>query len=1142
MKTLAITCLALAIAASALATPPLRLLKASYFGTEANDNFEGAAVGPDGSLYLVGNAGVPNGRPVRGLKPVRVGRATTEPRCGCGFVMKLSPDAAKVLAYAEFGKGILHATAIAVTDKGVYVGGYASDGLEPLLKGREGLISQYPLRTEQQLIADGKMMEANGFPPGRRDSIGNRPWLGRLGAPCVLKLSSDLKALESGTYLEGWQQVYDKYRVCGHRRKGLKGAFREHFWQPVNICPLKSGDVVVSHDGGYFRMLTDQDRKQALELEEGKRARFLQRLCFYDTADHVSRLSADLAQRAWKTDIHTPPTVTEVANEVKAGWFVPHYGNPRVHRMRADRDGNLWVCGWSATATSNEPWWSPFLLRLDPETGKPTRRLYEYDPMSGGGNRMGGTVADTALLSVAVEDDGDLLTCLISDGGNSWIGRGPRGHEGEKMKGRVIGPGHHYSPAHFWGHAQRVDGKTFDGLGGAKTGPWAWTIDTAGLPDDHFLALGRWNHRLPWTEDAWWTHEDAEQPNPNAFLRVVGPDYNTVFWTAIPGMRPYEVMPIGDDRYIITGFADNGAAPMKNSVVKEAPGGEDAYFAIVQWREPLPFELVTASFFGTVEDDDIQGGCAGTDGAVYIAGNTRAAPDKQPSDGLVQLGPNVAEPRCGRGFVARLSPDGDKVLDYALFGNGILSLTTVKANEHGVYVAGYASDGLEPLLKDVPGAIKEYPLREEVALLQSGKWGEAVGASPDKDPIPEDRRRQLGRYGAPFVLRLSPDLKTLQCGTYLEGWQQVWGKRRCISTKPVWRTWPEEWSWQPTLVEILASGDVVVCHDGGYFRLLTPEDRALAEKVGIPRLLKKLGFYDVCDHLSRLKPDLGERVYHQRIYTPTTDPEVARKIKYGWPYAHFSNPRTHRMCLDGDENLYLCGWSATETSREPWWAGYTWKMNAADGSLIKKILERDPMSGPNHRMHGAVADRGVGAVAVGKDSVYYNSYSDGGWSGVIHFSGSLFRLDRQTTEVVGSVRTGPCYWVTDMKTLPKNRVLAMGRCNYRGGWGEDAWQSAGADENPVAWLSIYDDKKQMQPLFTTAIRGVVPYALSELDDGRYIVVGKSLDLLHRVADRGEKTVSVTEEPNPGVTVVKNAMFDKHQGKSDGYFMIVETSH
>jgi hypothetical protein len=559
--------------------PALEWVKASYFGTSSNDNFEGVAVGPDGCLYLAGNAGTHLRALPGGVSPTQFGADETASRCGCGFVLKLSPDASKILACAEFGMGMLHATAVAVTDQGVYVGGYASDALEPLLKDRQGWKTAYPLRTEQKRIREGTMQEANGFAADKPDSLQNRPWLGRLGAPCVLRLSMDLKTLENGTYLEGWEQVYDKNRKCGRQ----KGRYQEFFWQPIDICPLKSGDVVVSHDGGYFRMLTDSDRALAARLENpADRAKLLERLAFYDVPDYVSRLTGDLTRRVWRTDIYTPLTATNVAATVKKGWTLPHYGNSRTHRMRMDREENLWVCGWSAAETCNEPWWSPFLWKLDPKTGAPTRKLYEYDPMGGEDHRMNGDVADTALLSVAVEDSGNLLTCLIADGGNSVMRRGPRGNEGRSMLGPIVGPGLGGSPAHFWGQAQRVDGKTYDGLGGASSGPWGWTIDVAGLPDGNFLAIGRWNAQLPWTPNAWWTNSVVN--NPNAFLRVVGPDYNTVFWTALPGMRPFEAMPIGGDRILVAGFATAGAAPEKDSLEPPAPAGEDAYFAIVKWK------------------------------------------------------------------------------------------------------------------------------------------------------------------------------------------------------------------------------------------------------------------------------------------------------------------------------------------------------------------------------------------------------------------------------------------------------------------------------------------------------------------------------------------------------------------------------
>ena len=63
--------------------------------------------------------------------------------------------------------------------------------------------------------------------------------------------------------------------------------------------------------------------------------------------------------------------------------------------------------------------------------------------------------------------------------------------------------------------------------------------------------------------------------------------------------------------------------------------------------------------------------------------------------------------------------------------------------------------------------------------------------------------------------------------------------------------------------------------------------------------------------------------------------------------------------------------------------------------------------------------------------------------------------------MIRSTRIGPSGWVTDLQTLPEDRVLAMGRGNYRDRLGEDAWQTADAEENPVAWLSIHGDKEQL---------------------------------------------------------------------------------
>jgi len=583
-----------------------------------------------------------------------------------------------------------------------------------------------------------------------------------------------------------------------------------------------------------------------------------------------------------------------------------------------------------------------------------------------------------------------------------------------------------------------------------------------------------------------------------------------------------------------------------------------------------PIALLNSSFFGTAEDDDIKSACPGPGGTIYIAGNTGAAMDRLPAGVKpTRLGKDAAKPRCGHGFVAQLNAAGTEVLAYAEFPMGSVSLTTVRANDECVYVAGYATDMLEGLIKDVPGVIKGYPLRKDVKLVEDGNWMRAVGENPEKpDPIPESNHGQLGRYGAPFVVRFSTDLKTIEGGTYLEGWQQVWAKNRIVGGRPG-PDWPEYY-WTPTHVVLLDDGDVAVCHDGGYFRLLTEQDEAFVEKTvarlvaekWVPgnrheakravkmsdeerrryyraKLRKIIGFYDVSDHLSRLTAGLDRRVYVKPIHTPATVQKVAARLKYGWPYPHFSNPRTHRMCRDDEGRLYLSGWSASFTSQEPWWAGYVWQVDPKDGAVIRKILERDPMSGKGNRMGGAVADRGVYAVAPGPDRLYYNSYSDGGWNACIHFSGSIMRwTPGDESETKGLTRTGPCCWVTDMQVLPGDRLLAVGRENNMTGWSKDAWQDGGYT-SPECWLALYHDiGDSLRRSFFTPVRGVWPHELVRLSDTRYAMVGTSWATINLPVKKDGK-IRAIREVNTGVAVTRNAMFDKHAGKNDGYFMIVE---
>jgi len=573
--------IAVVLTSPLLAKPPLEIVTAMYWGTPEDDDLQGVTAAKDGSLYVVGNTGAAATNLPSGIQPAAFGSPAKEPRApragewsGHGFVAHLSPDGRKLLHYAQFAKGVTLLTTVETSGQAAYVSGYASEALEDLLKGRPGLMRQYPLAKEMQQIASDKAA-------GKVDKIAGRPGLGRYGAPCVLRLSLDLQKLESGTYLEGWQQVWDKVRVTNFRKK-MEGHWREFFWQPTHLALLKSGDLVVCHDGGYFRLPTDKDKEVAAGDEK-----LAERLLFYDCCDYVSRLSPDLAQRSWKKAVYTPPVDPEVARKVKAGWPLPHYSSPRTHRMRLDKAENIFLCGWSAAATSKEPWWSPYLYKLDPKSGNVVWTAYEHDPMSGGGNRMGGTVADTAMLTVTPEADGSLLVALLADGGNTVMGHSPLA-DGSRFEAPIKGKGFTVKLVHWWGQVHRVDGKTRHGLGGARIGPWGWVVDIASLPGSQVLALGRCNGPFDVTDDAWVKGSPAE--NPIAFLRLYSADFDLRFSTLIPGIVPFEIAAIAPDhspargaRYAITARAEQPGPPIKDALYGKSLGKTDGYLMILDY-------------------------------------------------------------------------------------------------------------------------------------------------------------------------------------------------------------------------------------------------------------------------------------------------------------------------------------------------------------------------------------------------------------------------------------------------------------------------------------------------------------------------------------------------------------------------------
>jgi hypothetical protein len=558
------------------ADSPLRLETATLLGTDGDDDIEGVAAAADGSIYLAGNTGKPVSSLPGEAQAVTLGEAAKEPRCGCGFVARLSPDGKKILDYVQFPPGVALLTTVETSSAGVYVGGYASAALEQFLKDVPGLIKDYPLAREVELIRAGKIAEANGIPDGK-DPLADRPGLGRYGAPCVLRFDARLKSLQCGTYLEGWQQVWDKVRVIRTKPK-FEHWPREFFWQPTSLALLSSGDLVVCHDGGYFRLVTERERDAAKGDKEA-----LRRLGFYDCCDWLSRLSPDLSRRVWKQPIYTPAVDPKAAGRVKPGWPYPHYSSPRTTRMRLDGRDSIYLCGWSASATAKEPYWSPYLWKMNAKDGSLLWKAYEHDPMSGKDNRLDGDVADTAVTTLALDADVNLLSGLLSDGGNTVMGWSPAGELHKPFEGQIKGGWYGGGLVHWWGMIHRIDAGTRQGLGGARLGRTAWAVDLASLPGNHVLAVGRCNGRFEWTPDAWQLGDPEE--NPVAFLRLYGPDFELLFSTAIRGVVPFALRPLGHDRYALVGRADRDTAPIQDPLYGKPLGKSDGYLMIVSWKQ-----------------------------------------------------------------------------------------------------------------------------------------------------------------------------------------------------------------------------------------------------------------------------------------------------------------------------------------------------------------------------------------------------------------------------------------------------------------------------------------------------------------------------------------------------------------------------
>ncbi|GDY11995.1 hypothetical protein LBMAG53_08730 [Planctomycetota bacterium] len=495
--------------------------------------------------------------PVSGVAVV--GMAEQSPRCRIGAAVRLGWSGSGGSATAptletvtgetiQFAPGLFEATTVAVGDGCLYLAGYGSPALEPLVASCGGVLARHPHAALPATTGDGAVARTDD-----RDSRADGLHLRRIGAPVVLRfdLGGPGPRLVAATFLEGWQQVWE------HRRPEPQPT--ESAWQPTQVVVLPDGDLAVGHDGGYS--LADDLRTALTEVPEAQRGRVNE----YHVCDHISRISSDLRQRRWRHDLYAPRVDQAVAAQIKDGWPFDHFGNPRLLGLTGTADGGLLASGWAASATSQEPMWVPFLRRLD-GAGVQRWTTYELDPMSGPENRLGGLVSDSAVFSAVEDGAGRILATTAGDGGNSILRRDPRDWTKpapalrgsvSNFKGRIL----------FWGATVVLDrdggllaGDHLVGRGVRRPGYGpTWGLAMADRGGGANVLLGRYLEGM--------RVEKAEQPAvdaaPGAFLRgqrlvadnsVPGAVWRLASeWTlALPGLRPV-AMALREDFAVVAG-------------------------------------------------------------------------------------------------------------------------------------------------------------------------------------------------------------------------------------------------------------------------------------------------------------------------------------------------------------------------------------------------------------------------------------------------------------------------------------------------------------------------------------------------------------------------------------------------------------
>ena len=518
----------------AVEAPPFRVISGPH---APGARLDGVSFGRDGTLYVAG-AGLDSPDRKPGL---RLGKPADGWAYPPAQVAAIDPVRGNVLHLLAFPPDCVRLTSVLATGDAVYVAGYAAPTLDEVIAALRPAI-RHACFEHRSLVV--KVPAEHYSEPRFSAHVDQR------GAPFILKLSANLQTVLGATWLEGWQSTVHVPYPLG-----------EDWVQPVDLALLPDGDLAVVHDGGWA----------AKPARPGLPAGFVE---FYTAADYISRLSPDLQSRRWMVELrwprlHDPQAASDYMAEATKRkinhpleppalpWTRNTLGQPRTLRMRADRQtGRLYLAGWSASRTSEEPWWNPYLLGLSARTGEIEFQAYCVDPFSGAGGRLNNLVSDSAVFSVAPGPRGELWVASGGDGGNSVLQRDPRGWQQPEPPGRSHGQTFGFSGRMlFWGQVSRLDPRSAELITVNRMSSFAkgrirpgWPVDLAVLEDGGAIVVGRhaglFDERSP--EPLQFAAPEQRRlrsmtGSAHAYVRMLDPAGRIRYAASLPWVRPHRI-------------------------------------------------------------------------------------------------------------------------------------------------------------------------------------------------------------------------------------------------------------------------------------------------------------------------------------------------------------------------------------------------------------------------------------------------------------------------------------------------------------------------------------------------------------------------------------------------------------------------